>query len=605
MLKLNTIIITGDIPFQMYLLSDRIVKKLNQEFEFYSVRFYREERVSEPTVCMDYPKGNLFWFIEFQKFVTDEILSRDARYEKEWNTFLYRLKNVVKSEFDTLKKSIASISGKQVLQAMFEYNLRDYQAYDMYQLDYLLENEPYSSALLLSEQRTGKTRVAIAELLHRYGVGCTVLIVCPKISIQGWVDEFSHMAEYRKEFGTEFYCKVIKNVGSIVSANSSFRPNTRNVRIITYDLFKKLNLTQLRNLISQKHTNRVILIGDEIHRLRNFKTMQSDAIFNFKDICIRDKTCLTCIGITGTPAVKDSYDVFGSLSFINFSKIGFQPYYKDFNQFKEYFYNCEDTSYGKICRSIRREGELQHIIRCNAIQTKQKELNLFKGYTKKYLKYTLKMDKKQEDIYDSIRDEFRYKDDVDCKNALAQGVRLLQACTDPSALVGSYAPVAPKLQWILKFAEKNKFQFIVMAKSLQALCHLSELFDREGVTFAELNGAMNRAEREENEKRFHEKKAQVYLIQLDAGRESLTLPEAQCTIFLGRDFAQGYNEQAEARMTPIDGTVCTKYVIDLVMEDTVEERIYDTLVVRKKSIGSVNTLFKDELKGGELNERPV
>ena len=106
MLELNTIRITKNIPFQMYLLSDKLVKKVHQEFEFYNVRFYREERVSELTVCLDYPKGNVYWFVDFKKFILNEILSKDARYEKEWNEFLYRLKKTVWSELQSLENDL-------------------------------------------------------------------------------------------------------------------------------------------------------------------------------------------------------------------------------------------------------------------------------------------------------------------------------------------------------------------------------------------------------------------------------------------------------------------------------------------------------------------
>ena len=82
------------------------------------------------------------------------------------------------------------------------------------------------------------------------------------------------------------------------------------------------------------------------------------------------------------------------------------------------------------------------------------------------------------------------------------------------------------------------------------------------------------------------------LLQLDTGREALTLPAAKAIVFLDRDFAQGYNEQAEARMTPVDGSPCTKYVIDLIMAGTKEEQIYNTLVVKKESIDAINTVFK-------------
>jgi SNF2 family DNA or RNA helicase len=69
---------------------------------------------------------------------------------------------------------------------------------------------------------------------------------------------------------------------------------------------------------------------------------------------------------------------------------------------------------------------------------------------------------------------------------------------------------------------------------------------------------------------------------------------AKLTVFADRDFAQGYNEQAEARMTPFDGIPQVKFVIDLVMEGTIEEHIYDILVTKKQSIGDVNELWTSE-----------
>ena len=51
-------------------------------------------------------------------------------------------------------------------------------------------------------------------------------------------------------------------------------------------------------------------------------------------------------------------------------------------------------------------------------------------------------------------------------------------------------------------------------------------------------------------------------------------------------------------MTPVDGVTCTKYVIDLVMKHTVEEGIYDILVIRQESIDTVNTVKQLCKKGG-------
>ena len=87
-MELKTFKIKENTPFLMYLLSDILVKKLNKEFQFYNVRFYREERTKELTVCLDYPKGNLYWFLEFQKYIYEEIFKKDIMYVKDWNLLL-------------------------------------------------------------------------------------------------------------------------------------------------------------------------------------------------------------------------------------------------------------------------------------------------------------------------------------------------------------------------------------------------------------------------------------------------------------------------------------------------------------------------------------
>lgn len=333
-----------------------------------------------------------------------------------------------------------------------------------------------------------------------------------------------------------------------------------------------------------------MILGDECHRLRNFKTDQSTALYELKEICKKAHPYI--VGITGTPAVKDTCDVFGILSFINYSKIQFKPTTNAFMQFKEYFYICEDTSYGKIAKALKRKAELTYIIQCCAVQTKQRELPLFKNYAKKYLKVSLDMDDLQSRIYKEVNDTFEYGDDIDCKNPMTKYLRLQQICNDPGVLTSDYVEVPPKFKYILGFAKKNDKQFIVMSKKLKALRNLAKLLEAYGITYSALDGSMRLEVRNSEIEDFKKGKSKIFIIQSDVGREALTLPEAYYTIFLDRDFAQGYNEQAEARMTPINGVPCTKYVIDLVMNDTVEQTIYDKLIIKKENIQNVNEIFK-------------
>ena len=574
----------------MYLLSDRRVKRINTEFAFYNVKIYREEKVKKQTVCLDYPEGNMFWYVDFKKYVISEILGNDPRYTIEWTSLLNKLKSLIKTEADALTSALQGITKAEVIRKMQQYNLRDYQAVDMLILLTKMKYNKTPAGLILSEQRTGKTRIAVATCIENLDTGSTILVVCPKSAQSSWYKEFTEMDKYRK---TElFKITLIKKLTDLKNG-TPYHSDCLNVKIISYGLFKIMSQPQIREMLDISHTKNIMFIGDEAHRLRNFKTMQSDAIFNFKEICVRNKLKVQVLGVTGTPAVKDSSDVFGVFSLINFSKIQFRPYEVAFNIFKEYFYNCEDTSYGKICKSLRRSKELTYLLQSNSVQTKQNNLTMFQGYTKKYLKYTLTTDATQKEIYKSVRDTMEFGDDIDCMNGLVQLMRLQQICIDPSGLVSSYDQLAPKLSWVLEFVKKNHTtQMLIMAKKRQPLDKLEELFTQENITYTTYNGSLNLEKRNENVDKFKTGNAQIFLIQLDAGRESLTLPEARCTIFLDRDWAQGYNEQAEARMTPVDGSTCVKYVIDLIMNDTVEEGIYDVLVNRKESIDTVNTIKK-------------
>ena len=224
---------------------------------------------------------------------------------------------------------------------------------------------------------------------------------------------------------------------------------------------------------------------------------------------------------------------------------------------------------------------------------------MFANYERKYIRVDLNMEEKQKEIYCKVRDEMEYEEDIDCINTLVQLTRLQQICIDPSALVASYDVLAPKLDWMLRYAKAKKVKTIVMAKKLTALKALAKVFDENDISYSFLSGSSKLADRVIEVDNFQTDPAiRFILIQSDVGKESLTLPEATATIFLDREFAQGFNEQAEARMTPVDGTACTKYVIDLIMRDTVEEEIYNVLVIRKENIATVNDVSKILKKGG-------
>ena len=573
---------TAGTPFQTYLATSSKVKKVLQEFAFYDAKFYTDA-LHPDLLYLQYPSGNPYWYRDFKTSVTPLM---QEEYAAEWNRLLNRLHDQIKTEMTLLKTKLnLATFPKDIVTLMLKYKLRDYQAYDAAQfMVKYTHNE--RMALILSEPRTGKTRVALSVVAETAPVGSVTLVVCPKSAQPGWVKECRVFDDASSQL---FKVDVIEKITDLKKLELD--SNVLNVRIISYELFKKLQFpNQIRQLTSKCPA--VTLLGDEIHRLRNFKTQQSKAIFDFKDFCKRDRVSLGIVGLTGTPAVKDSSDVFGILSLINASRIRFRPTYDAYDSFKEYFYFCEDTTFGKEAKALRREDELNYVVQTCSVQTKQKELDIFQGYDKVYKKIELDMEPEQRKIYDSVYETMEYDDEIDCQNKLVQLTRLQQICIDPSTIVSDYRKLSPKLRYVAGLAKTKQLKFIVASKKIAPLRHLQNVLSTIGIAYSIIEGKLSYEERIKAIEDFSSDEVFVLLMQLDTGREALTIPQAQATVFLDRDFAQGYNEQAEARMTPIDGTGGVKYVIDLVMKNTKEESIYDTLVVRKKSIDAINTVFK-------------
>lgn len=573
---------TAGTPFQNYLLTSPNVKKALQEFGFYDIKFY-VDALRTDALYLQYPMGNPYWYRDF-KMAFMPLMQKE--YSAEWNRLFNKLHDQIKAEMTILKTKLnIATFANDIVKLMLRYKLRDYQAYDAAQFKVKYEYNNHQ-ALILSEPRTGKTRVALAVTAETAPAGSVALVICPKSAQPGWVKECQVFDDASQKL---FKVDVIQKISDLKKL--SLDPGFINVRIISYELFKKLQFpNQVRALLSK--CKKVTLLGDEIHRLRNFKTQQSKAIFDFKDFCNKDSIDLGIIGMSGTPTVKESSDVFGLLSLINDSKILFKPVYYAYDVFKEYFYYCEDTSFGKVAKALKRSDELNYIVQMCSVQTKQKELDIFQGYDKVYRKVELDMDEKQQEIYKAVFNDMEYDDQIDCQNKLVQLTRLQQICIDPSTIVDGYDRISPKLRYVAKLAMSRQFKFIVAAKKNAPLTHLQDVLTKLGIGSRFIKGSLTYSERIQAIEDFSSDEVVVLLMQLDTGREALTIPQAKAIVFLDRDFAQGFNEQAEARMTPVDGSGGIKYVIDLIMKNTKEESIYETLVIRKKSIDAINTVFK-------------
>ena len=89
---------------------------------------------------------------------------------------------------------------------------------------------------------------------------------------------------------------------------------------------------------------------------------------------------------------------------------------------------------------------------------------------------------------------------------------------------------------------------------------------------------------------FQDKQFKVFLINIDAGKEALTLDAAETTIFADKYPPIGAIEQAEDRFiasTP-DKAHKTHKIIELMIEGTFDEQLYELLKQRKSETDVIN-----------------
>ena len=168
-------------------------------------------------------------------------------------------------------------------------DLRPYQAVDVRVI------QTHKRLAIFNEQRTGKTPT-ILTALQNYEGG---MVVCPASLKLNWLKEAEKWA--KKPY-------VVISGGKTKRKKLYETMNGRNM-IISYE-----TLRADINDIMKLNNGFTFLIADEAHRLRNFKTKQSQAVIKVAGIADR------VYPMTGTPAVNHPSDVFGILKIMYLNK---------------------------------------------------------------------------------------------------------------------------------------------------------------------------------------------------------------------------------------------------------------------------------------------
>ena len=441
--------------------------------------------------------------------------------------------------------------------------LRPYQLEDVAKLKHL------DCAAILSQQRTGKTPVSLTLCNER---GCTkIVIVCPSSMLYKWKDEF--------ETWIGKPCIVLD--GTAKQREKKLQ-NWTNGLCVTYDTFKLINRTdketgktkktgELLHILKQ---NPDAIIVDEFHRARNPKIMLTKALFK------AGTKIPNRIALTGTPVYNTDLDIYSLLKFL------YPDNLPTFTQFKERHctFTPVFTPRGKIFQpsGIKPESKLkiQRFLNKISVQRKQSDPDVMPWLPDKpepeYIR--LPVSDTQQRMLDSLEVYFE-TDGIIAQGVIDRIMRVRQILIEPRLLTSSIG-VSPRTQWILDYMKDYPdTSSIFFTEFTSYIEFLQKYLDKENIKYGVITGKTPKPTRFELVKQFQNKELTYLFIQIQAGKEGLTLDQAENLVLIDQYPPAGDIDQTIERFTATceERAHIPKRIFKIVMKDSFEEVIDETI----------------------------
>lgn len=444
--------------------------------------------------------------------------------------------------------------------------LRDYQQEDV---NFLINR---MTAGCFNEQRTGKTPTAIHTMLQK-GITRT-LVLCPASAIYPWADAWTQWSGQ----------PAISVLGTPTKQHKLIDTWETGALICSYDGVKStLRHEGTLAHILQKQPQGVIC--DEAHRFKNPTSAVAKAVFKTMSIPHR-------LALTGTPAPNKPEEIYSILYWLDPER--WPSYWKFIEQ---YFYTYkakgqQGQTYLQILGFKRgKDLELQQYL--SQISTQRKRIEVMPWLPQKDRQdIRLPLTDKQTKYLSELENYFETNDEN--KNITTMGVldrliRYRQICLAPQLL--ELSGESPKQEWLLTYLKDYpETPTIVFTKFTSFIKLLIPVLEKNKIKYGEIVGATPIAQRAKAVADFQSGKINLLLINIDAGKEALTLDRGECIIFTDQFPPAADIQQAEDRFVATTQARATKphRIIRLMMKDSYDERIYKLVEGRVNMTDLIN-----------------
>lgn len=333
------------------------------------------------------------------------------------------------------------------------------------------------------------------------------------------------------------------------------------------------------------------LIVDEAHRFKNRKAKMTQSLMslcNANNIKGTEPNDLYLL--TGTPVLNNVDELWSLLYMIDHTR--FSSYWKFVGEYAKVF----KGEWGWVVEpSLQNQERLEQDV-ADIVLRRDKDKVGSQIPPKTYHTVYVEPTPKQRRLIESIREDIvlllNSGVEIPLPNLLTKVTRERQVCISPLILEDSgIEEVGPKIEAVKEIVEDTDGKVIVFSKFATAARLAASVLGKEAVV---CDGSMSTGERGEAVRCFQEDSSCRALVgTIDAAGVGLTLTAASVVVFLDRDWTPAINRQAEDRAHRI-GQTKNVLVIDIVMKDTVEDRVHKLLHKKNLHVKEVMEVLKNE-----------
>lgn len=461
---------------------------------------------------------------------------------------------------------------------------------------------------------SGKTTIVYAAYAYLKTLGKIdkLFIVGPLSSTMAWKNEyyecfqeipdFINLSELSQPEKTKYFRKY-KDIQS-------------EINFINYEAFNNIK----KPLYEFLEKNRVMVVLDEAHKIKNPNAKRSRSIMSFADMAV------SRIILTGTPIPNGYVDLYNLFEFVWPGKdiIGFNP-----NQLK------------KISESYKYQDDVKRLmnnIDPFYIRITKEVLNLPKPIFNEPI--YVGMGKIQRKIYDFIADDFLKSDyfgiDFDLQMELkkAKLIRLMQSLTNPAALCKSInesefegselidlicnyenIEIPTKYINVLNLVQdiiSNEGKVIIWTQFVYNLIGLKQFLVSNNISTELLYGEIQNEERENIINQFHtDNDLKVIIANPAAVAESISLHKAcHHAIYMDMSFNAAHYMQSKDRihrvgLKPSDETnyyflLCSNSIDEVIYQRVLEKEEVMLNIIEGKTVPLFSKDFESDLSDADI-----